>query len=68
VEKPLYIEKIVEVPVETIIEKEIQVPVEKIVEVPIEVTVEKPVAIERVSTSRVLTILTYLDRGKANFH
>ena len=49
--KPVYIEKIVEKPVEKIVEKRIEVPVEKIVKVPVEKIVEKivkvPVYVDR---------------------
>ena len=48
IEKPIYIEKIVEEEVEVIVEKTVEVPVERIVEVPVEVTVEKPVTVEKI--------------------
>lgn len=57
VEVPIYVEKIVEKPVERIIERRVEVPVEKFVEVPrevykdkivdIEILVEKPIYIEK---------------------
>ena len=47
IEKPVYIEKIVEKEVFVDVEKEIKVPVEKIVEVPVEVIIENPVVRER---------------------
>lgn len=57
VEKPVYVEKVVEKPVEKIIERRVEVPVEKFVEVPhqvfrdriieVETIVEKPVYVER---------------------
>lgn len=47
IEKPLYIEKVIEREVVVPVEKIIEVPVEKIVEVPIEVIVEDPVIVQR---------------------
>lgn len=48
IEKPVYIEKIIEVEVEVIVDKIIEVPVEKIVEVPVEIIVEVPVVVEKI--------------------
>lgn len=47
IEKPIYNQKIVEVPVEKIVEKRVEVPIEKYIEVPKYVEVEKIITLEK---------------------
>jgi hypothetical protein len=54
VEKPVYVEKIIEREIENIIEKRIEVPIERIVEVPVEVIIERPVARTRIVEEEVI--------------
>jgi hypothetical protein len=47
VEKPIYNQRIVEVPVEKIVEVRVEVPIEKYIEVPKYVEIEKIIEVEK---------------------
>ena len=65
VEKPIYVERVVEREVEKIIERRVEVPVEKYVEVPTEIRREKIIDLKN-SNLYTIQLMTILIKVKLN--